>query len=142
MSAPATAAAKLDAIGIDDVCEMIASGMSMRRIAERAEVSVGSVANWLAEPERSARARAARTNAAAHWDEEAERVIQDAESDSVEVQRARELAQHYRWRAKAFAPGAYGDRVQVDAKVELTDLTDEALDAKLAAGLAKLGVAP
>lgn len=137
MSTPATAAAKLNEIGIDAVCDMIAGGVPMRQIAERAGVSVGSVANWLADPERSVRARAARLNAAAHWDEEAERVIQEADRDSVEVQRARELAQHYRWRAKSFAPAAYGDRVQVDARVEVTDMTDEAIDAKLAAFLAR-----
>lgn len=137
---PGTAQAKLDALGLDWVCDMIAAGQSMAKIAAQAGVGVGSVWTWIeATPERSARARSARSRAASHWDAQAEQVLIDAKSDSVEIQRARELAQHYRWRAKSFNPQGYGDRVQVEAKVEITEVTDEALDAKLAALMGKVG---
>jgi hypothetical protein len=44
------------------------------------------------------------------WDEKAETVLVDA-ADPFELAKARELAQHYRWRAKAVAPREYGDKV-------------------------------
>jgi len=72
------------------------------------------------------------------WDEKAARVI-EAAPDKFELERARELAHHYRWRAKAIAPRDYGDKVTQEhtgagggpiaiAAVDLRNLTDAELE--------------
>lgn len=111
----------LDAFGIDAVCERIGEGESLTAIAEQVGVSIGSLLTWLkADAERSARAREARKATAQTWDEKAEAELRAA-TDAFELARARELASHFRWRAKAIAPLEYGD------KVALTDGEGKAL---------------
>lgn len=118
--APATQArdrakTKLNAIGLESVCEGICDGNSLTAIAEQAGVSVASLLNWIeAEPERSARVREARRLMARIWDERAEQLIANA-SDEFELKKAKELAHHYRWRAKAIAPKEYGDKVELSS---------------------------
>ena len=77
-------------------------------------VTVGKLSQWIASnEEHSARAREARIHAARIWDEKALDVIEQA-ADPFELQRARELAQHYRWRASKTAPKDYGDKIQAE----------------------------
>jgi hypothetical protein len=100
----------LDALGIEAVCAAIADKQTLTQIAEDAGVSIGSLSAWLdADPERSARAREVRRAMARVWDEAAESELRQA-GDPFELSRAKELAQHFRWRAKAAAPKEYGDR--------------------------------
>lgn len=99
--------------GVDAVCERLAEGMSLTAIATEIGVSKGSLLGWLAaDTDRSARAREARALSARCWDEQAEAEIRGA-SDSLSLAKARELAQHYRWRATKIAPRDYGDKVQL-----------------------------
>lgn len=110
---------KLAATGIDRLCEMIQGGYSLAQIAAEVGVGEARIVAWLqADPERSARAKTARALTAQHWDEKAERVLEQAQ-DAFEVQRARELAQHYRWRAKVVDPKQYGDKIGVEANVTM-----------------------
>jgi hypothetical protein len=102
----------LDATGIDAVCGAIGEGKSLTAIAEREGVSLGSLLTWIeADPERSARAREARTMMARYWDERSEQVI-EAAGDEFSLKKAKELSHHYRWRAAKIAPREYGERVQ------------------------------
>lgn len=119
---------KLDATGIDTVCEKIAEGLSLLDIAREIGVSQASLIAWIyANPERSARARVIRSLMAQHWDEKAERVIVDA-CDPVEVSKARELAHHYRWRASKVDPKGYGDQMKVEhsGSIDLASALEEA----------------
>lgn len=110
---PPVATEALDAFGLDAVCERISEGLSLTDIAIEAGVSKGTLLAWLdAVPDRSARAREARAVSARHWDEQAEKELRDA-SDAFELAKARELASHFRWRAKSIAPKDYGDKVQL-----------------------------
>lgn len=82
----------------------------MTAIAGKLGVSFGTLNTWLsAEPERCARAREARIETARLWDEKAEAGIAQA-VDAFQLSRAKELAHHYRWRAKAISPRDYGDK--------------------------------
>jgi hypothetical protein len=102
----------LDAYGIDAVCRDIADGVSVKEIAAKAGASFGTMSVWLhSDPDRSARATEARRHTARLWDEQAEAEIKAA-TDPFEVARARELASHYRWRAKMVDPSRYGDKQQ------------------------------
>lgn len=102
---------KVDAFGLDAVCDELASGGSLRGLARKLQVSVGALIEWVErDSERSARVLQARTQSAVVWDELAEEEIRNA-ADPFEITKARELAQHYRWRAKVVAPRYYGDKV-------------------------------
>jgi len=129
---------KLEALGIDAILQEVIAGNSFTNIAKAQNIGIASLLNWIeADPDRIARAREARAQAAKIWDEKAEYVLQIA-GDPFELAKARELASHYRWRAKAVAPRDYGDKVTNEhtgagggpitlAAVDLTGLSDAEL---------------
>lgn len=111
-SAPLTTQARQD-WDLDDVCERIAAGETYTAIAADYGKTQGALSLWLAaEPNRSARAREAAGMAARVWDEEAEAGIRAA-TDVLSLGKARELAQHLRWRASKLSP-TYADRSKVE----------------------------
>lgn len=107
---------KLNAAGIDAVCAMLRGGLSQVKIAKSIGVDSEKLHRWLAaDPQRSARAREARADSARHWDDQAEKVLMDAdETVPGSIAKARELASHYRWRAKCYLPREYGDKQEVE----------------------------
>lgn len=114
MSRQPTARDAIDEFGIEQICEELASCKTMTSIAEQIGVSKGSLIAWVsAEADRSARVKDARNLAAIYWEEKAEAVVRDA-PDEFELKKARELAQHYRWRASKIAPRDYGDKLEVN----------------------------
>lgn len=124
--------AALNDLGIDAVCARLMSGDSQRAIADDAGVGLMTLVDWIAaDPVRSARAREARIAAARQFDEKAEYELRAA-TDPFTLAKARELAQHYRWKASKASPKEYGDKIEIDQKTTLVDLTDEQLDARLA----------
>lgn len=133
MAPQATARDKLDALGVDAVCEAIGDKQSMTAIAEQAGVSIGSLLTWIeADPDRSARVRDARSVMARYWDELSETCIRDA-ADEFALKKAKELSHHYRWRASKIAPRDYGDRMTLagDKDAPLHAIPDEQIDARL-----------
>lgn len=129
-------ASPLDTLSTDDLCTRLRSGETLTAIAISLKVGKATLIDWIAaDIDRSARAREARAAAAAMYDEQAEELIERAR-DPFELAKAKEQAHHLRWRASKVNPAAYGDKVQVDAKVDTRSLSDEAL----AERLAKFGV--
>lgn len=112
--------AKLDAIGIDAVCELILEGASRASIARKFGMSQSSFINWLAaDPDRSVRAREAMVESSELWNERAETVLIEAdETVPGAIAKAKELSQLYRWRAKCYAPKRFGDKVAVGGDPE------------------------
>ena len=109
----------LDRLGIDWVCERIAGCGSLTDVAKEAQVTTTMLVMWLnANDSRSARAREVRSWTAWSWDEKAEQEL-FASTNGFELQRARELASHYRWRASKIAPRIYGDKLQVEQDTTL-----------------------
>ena len=133
-----TAARKCDEFGTDALCEHLMGGGSLTSAAAQLGVSLSAFIAWVeSDADRSARAREARAAAAKLWDELAEHHIASA-ADVFQLSRAKELAHHYRWRAKAVAPRDYGDKVTQEhvgkdggpiqtATMDLRGLTDEEL---------------
>ena len=95
---------------------MLRGGLSQVKIAKSIGVDNERLHSWLAaDPQRSARAREARADSARHWDDQAEKVLTEAdETVPGSIAKARELASHYRWRAKCYLPREYGDKQEVD----------------------------
>lgn len=151
---PTTSAASVPlpvTLDLEAVCAAICETKSMRQIAEERGVPMSTLLDWIeADPERVARTREARRRTALLWEERAEAVLAQA-GDNFELQKARELAHHYRWRAKVIAPREYGDKVTQEvtgaggaplavATVNFKQLSDkelEAMQAMLAKAAAK-----
>lgn len=118
----APAIAKLDAYGIENVCANLIEGKTLTGIAKLAKVSIGSLLTWLdQQPERSARAREARIQAAKVWDERALEGIEKAK-DPFQLAKAKEAAHHLRWRAAKIAPRDYGDKLGLGQAADLPPL--------------------
>lgn len=112
----------------------------MQEIADRWGCTKRQLQLWIdADPHRASQATQARKEAADWCDREAEKVLRDLTPDATvaEVARARELAQHYRWRARVRNPVTHGDKLQVDHKLPVIphSLTDEQLEAIAASAL-------
>lgn len=135
MSGPA--ASKLEAYGVDALCEAILNGVTLTDIAAQVGVSIGSLLNWRdAVPERSARAQEARVRRAEMWDELAETEIRAA-TDKFELDKANSVAHHFRWRSSKISPayrektttevtGANGGPVQFeDVRAPIADFVAE-----------------
>ena len=103
---------KLDAYGLDRVCEDIANAETLTTNAKKVGVAIGSVAAWIERPENSARVKYTRMQMAKVWDEMALEQIQAAK-DPFELTKARDAAHHYRWRASKIAPREYGDKLDL-----------------------------
>jgi hypothetical protein len=140
---PSPAQDKLDAIGSEQIALRIANGETYREIAASAGVSLGLLCHWIeADDERRHACARAREVSAQAFEERAQEEIEGAQ-DQFELAKAKELAVHWRWRAKAVNPRRYGDKVAVGGADDLPpikSLPDDALEAKIAALQAKLNV--
>lgn len=136
---PPVARQKVSEFGLDAICDRIAAGGTLTAVAAEIGVGIATLLDWLEDDsERSARMKESRALAARIWDEKAEIGLMVA-SDPFELSKAKELAHHYRWRAKAISPREYGEKVQTEhtgkdggpiaiAAVDLKNLSDEELE--------------
>lgn len=143
---PSPAQDKIEAAGgIDALEEAMRNDVSIAQYAKRIGVSVGVLFEWMNKtPERSARAKAARIFSSQTADDLALKVLDDLKPDSTqaEVARAREMASHYRWRARVRNPAEYGDKIEATVIREVSKLSDDELEAEAAALLARMGKSP
>lgn len=120
---------RLDAFGLDEVLEMLSSGQMLVQVAEAADVSTGALLQWYSkDPERRAAVMEARRMAAALWDENAEHVVHGA-GNWFQLEQAKQLASHYRWRAAKIDVQGYGEKQSIEHNVK--PLPMEEVDAKL-----------
>lgn len=119
-----TTADKIEAAGgIDWVCEQIEDDIFYKDIARKLGVPKSKLIEWVhADKDRSAQARKSMKAAAYECDRKAEEILKDIPNgnDPGAIARARELASHYRWRAKVRCPDTYGDRQKVDTQGSVT----------------------
>lgn len=103
----------LSEVGIDEICSLIEKDMTYEKIALKIGVSETSLNRWLKETQdRFARAKESRIKSANACDDLAMQILEGIPDDGsrAQIARAREIAQHYRWRAKVRNPMEYGDR--------------------------------
>lgn len=100
-------------IDIEIIIEKILSGESYREIADFFDISLGYLHKITSSSEHSARVREALNISADSYSDMAEKVLKDAKGNIVEIQRARELAQHYRWKAAKRNPRKYSERLDL-----------------------------
>jgi len=118
----APAQSKLDAIGIEAICDQMAECKSLRVIAQDAGVGLGTLTTWLANfPEQYARARDAQ---AERFAEEIIQIADDGSNDTYQTEngpaidhdviaRSRLRVDARKWLASKMAPKKYGDKVAV-----------------------------
>ena len=132
------------AFGIDAICALIEEDVGESAIANKIGCSRQSLNAWInADPQHSARVRVSREQSAQDCDYKAEEVLLAIRSDSspAEVTRARELASHYRWRAKVRNPRNYGDKQEVTAAVTVAEMTSEERQQRVNAIIARANAA-
>jgi hypothetical protein len=105
-------------LNIDNVCSDIIDGLTYTAIAKKYGTTISNVHEFINKSENSARAIQARQISADSYSDKAELVLKEAESDKNEIQRARELAQHYRWLAGKRNPKVFGDKLDVTSAGE------------------------
>ena len=143
---PLTTAQKLDEIGEEEIFARIANCEFIHKIAASYEMSAGSLHVWLnARPEMYARAREQQADKlVADMLEIADYGLNDTyqddngnvRTDQDVVARSRLRVEARKWLAGKMNAKKYGDRLNLDAEVKFADMTDEQLEAKLAAAVA------
>lgn len=112
---------------IDTVCDQIVDGMTYRGMAAHYGVSQLTLHKFLSEQKHSARAREAFIISADSYADKAEQVLLDAKKDSLDLMRARELSQFYKWKAAKRYPKKFGEKLDVTTNEEslnkIPDLT-------------------
>lgn len=138
---PLTAAQKLDAVGEEAIFEQVAEGLFYEDIAKLAGVSRHALMNWMgAREDMYAHAREARADKLV---EEIITISDDSsrdtftDKDGVErtnnevVARSRLRVDSRKWLASKMLPKKYGDRLNLDADVKVTELPDEKVVARI-----------
>jgi hypothetical protein len=119
---------KLDAIGIESICERIADCETLQAIADSAEVSKGTLITWLAgHADQYARAREAQADKLA---EDILAIADDGSNDTYKTEdgeatnydviaRSRLRVDARKWLAGKMAPKKYGEKVAVGGAEDL-----------------------
>ena len=103
----------LNQLDFDAIVDDIADGKTFREIAEENQTPLSNLYRFIhSTAERSARVRIAQKISADSFADMAEDVLKKAR-DFMELGKARELAQHYRWKASKRDPQRYGDKVDI-----------------------------
>jgi len=128
------ALAHLDNVGMEKLCEAVASGLTHPEVSRMFGVSTHQLYRWLDLD--SGRMRGFSIAAKASGDAWMDRGLQRVEEadDALSMAKAREIVQHCRKMA-AIRDSKYSDRVQVEASIEVKDDPDS-INARLGALLA------
>ena len=120
--------ARLDAIGIDAIIDLIAEqGTTRNLIAEQTGVSNGLVSMWIEARGYADRVARARQHYA---DRLAQETLTLADDESIDTNRAKLMIDARRWLASKWHRNVYGDKVDVTNTVTVQRLTDEQLAEK------------
>lgn len=135
-----TSAQKIELFGFDRILDLIEDGETQRDIAGKIGVDRRQLRTWISAVEdRRLAVQAAIEDSASTEDQRALQVLQELPADATPAQiaQARELASHYRWRAKVRNQKVYGEKQELTIKEPASAMTDEALDAEIARRTAK-----
>lgn len=127
----------------EEICFRLSEGESLRAICSDAHMpSISSVIKWRSDmPAFSAQYAHARE---AQGHEYAFKVSSTADrvlTGEIDPAAARVAIDGFKWTAARMSRKDYGDRLQLDADVSLTSLTDDQLDAQITARLTEAGIA-
>lgn len=104
---------KIDLIEIDQLLDYIHEGKTYREMADLFSVKLSTLADFVGKAEHSARVKSALQLSADTYADKAEQVLIKARGTLVEIQRAKELSQYYKWKASKRSPKVYGDKIDL-----------------------------
>lgn len=139
-----TSAQKIEEFGFERILDLIEDGETQRDIAGMIGVDRRQFRTWIDRDEDRRRlVQAAIEESAAHDDAAALQVLKDIPvlATPGDIARARELASHYRWRAKIRNQRVYGEKQEVTVVTPASALSDADLEAELQRLLAKVNQA-
>ena len=97
-------------LDIEAIIDDLVNGMTYRAIAEKYNSKLTTLHDFVSKSEHSARAKLALEMSAQTYEDEAERILLNAPANKIEIQRARELSQVYRWKAGVRNKRKYSDK--------------------------------
>lgn len=100
-------------LNIDQIVGWLIDGKTYRQIANDLDVPLSTLHDFTSRDEHSARVCEALQISGDTYADKAEEVLKAAEGTKEELMRARELAQHYRWKAAKRYPKRYGDKLEL-----------------------------
>lgn len=103
---------------LDEILDLFADGDAFRVVAKKMKVSTRTLNKFLSLPENHAHYKGVLQESSDSYASMAEEVLMNSPSDKIEIQRARELAQHYRWMASKRNPRKYGERLDLTSDGE------------------------
>lgn len=102
---------------LDEILDLFADGETFRGVARIVGVSTRTLNKFLTRKDNVEQYYAVLQESSDSYASMAEEALRNSPADKIEIQRARELAHHYRWMASKRNPKRYGDKLDVDAKV-------------------------
>jgi hypothetical protein len=105
---------KKQVIDIEFVITRLIEGDTYRKISEKLGVPLTTLHDFTSKSEHFARAKEALNYSADTFADKAEQVLLDAKANLIEISRARELSQYYKWKAAKRSPQRYSDKVQTE----------------------------
>jgi len=97
----------------DEIMSLSIDGKTFRAIAKHFSVSLSSLHDFISKPEHSARVHIAMMISADTFADLGEQVLLSCPADKFEIMRARELAQHYRWKSAKRNPRRYSEKMDI-----------------------------
>lgn len=130
---------RMEAIGMDAVCEFVSNGESLNAFAKLHGFAYVTLLNWIdadkTRAENYARAREARADLTFDQLDEVSEEATRAET-AVEVQGLRLKSDNIKWKLARMSPKKYGEKLAIGGADDLPPIKtmpDDQLDAKLAA---------
>lgn len=99
---------------LDEILDLFADGDAFRVVAKKMNVSTRTLNKFLSLPENINEYRAVMQESSDSYASMAEETLLNAPGNKFELQRARDLAHHYRWMASKRNPKRYGDKLDID----------------------------
>lgn len=100
-------------LNIDKIVDYIIEGKTFREISKLTGIKLSTLHDNISKDEHFARVQSALAISADTYAEKGEEVLKKAKGNSVEIARARELSQYYRWKSAKRNPKKYSDKIDV-----------------------------
>lgn len=101
---------------LDEILDLFADGETFRGVARIAGVSTRTLNKYLTQKDHVEQYHAVLQESSDSYASMAEEALRNSPADKIEIQRARELAHHYRWMASKRNPKRYGDKLDIESK--------------------------
>lgn len=102
---------------LDEILDLFADGETFRAVAKKVGASTRTLNKFLTRKDNVEQYYAVLQESSDSYASMAEEALRNSPADKIEIQRARELAHHYRWMASKRNPKRYGDKLDIESKV-------------------------